>query len=166
MKQTEKAQDIARAFYEVLTRTALEQLEAAAQNLQGDGEEQDASLQKQIESALPSDALPQVSNFLLSLANEGELDNLALIVEAYEHLIQLDTEAVHAVVTSAVSLSEEQREHISDELQKQQGVDPENIRFTVDESLIGGLIIRIGDRVFDNSLRSRLGVVQRSMMMS
>jgi F-type H+-transporting ATPase subunit delta len=38
--------------------------------------------------------------------------------------------------------------------------------FEVDESLIGGLIIRVGDQVLDTSLRTRLGHVQRSMLTS
>jgi F-type H+-transporting ATPase subunit delta len=40
------------------------------------------------------------------------------------------------------------------------------VHFTVDESLIGGLIVRVGDQVLDNSLRTRLSAVQRSMLTS
>jgi F-type H+-transporting ATPase subunit delta len=38
------------------------------------------------------------------------------------------------------------------------------VRFRVDPSLIGGLIIRIGDQVLDNSLRTRLSAIQRNML--
>jgi F-type H+-transporting ATPase subunit delta len=41
-----------------------------------------------------------------------------------------------------------------------------DVKFSVDESLIGGLVIRVGDQVLDNSLRSRLGAIQRNMLVS
>jgi len=63
-------------------------------------------------------------------------------------------------------LGESQREHIARELQKNYDIQPDHLHFRVDESLIGGLIIRIGDKVFDNSLRTRLGTIQRSMLAS
>lgn len=164
MKKTDTAQDIARTLYDVLTSTVYEQLDAAAEKLAG-VTEKDAALQKRIESALPADVLPQVRNFLLMLAQEGQLSNLSGVVQEFEQLIQRGTEVAHAEVVSAVELDDAQRERILSELQKQ-GVQSEYLRFKVDETLIGGLIIRVGDKVVDNSLRARLGVVQRSMLMS
>ena len=41
-----------------------------------------------------------------------------------------------------------------------------DLRFGVDASLIGGLIIRVGDQVLDNSLRARLSAIQRNMLAS
>ena len=38
------------------------------------------------------------------------------------------------------------------------------LRFQVDPTLIGGLIIRVGDQVLDNSLRTRLSSIQRNML--
>jgi F-type H+-transporting ATPase subunit delta len=40
------------------------------------------------------------------------------------------------------------------------------VRFHVDESLLGGLVIRVGDQVLDNSLRTRLSAIQRNMLNS
>jgi F-type H+-transporting ATPase subunit delta len=94
------------------------------------------------------------------------LDQLPQIIEAFEHLIARDSQIVNAEVVSAVALESAQQERIASELQQQYGVDSDYLHFKVDETLIGGLIIRIGDKVFDNSLRARLGSVQRSMMMS
>lgn len=155
MKKTDTAQDIARTLYEVLTTTVYEQLDAAAEKLAG-VTEKDAELQQRIESALPADVLPPVRNFLLALAQEGQLSTLTAVVQEFEQLIQLGTQVVHAEVISAVPLDDRQRERVLGELQKQ-GVQSEYLRFKVDESLIGGLIIRIGDKVVDNSLRARLG---------
>jgi len=40
------------------------------------------------------------------------------------------------------------------------------VHFDVDASLIGGLIVRVGDQVLDNSLRTRLSAVKNSMLTS
>lgn len=164
MKQTDTAHEIARAFFETLNGIALQQLSEVAGKLQG-STGKPGSLAKSIDAALPADALPQVRNFLLSLANEDALADVPRIVEEYEAIISSGPSPTEAEVISAIPLDETQRERVAGELH-QYGVQAENLHFRVDDSLIGGLIIRIGDKVFDNSLRARLGVVQRSMMMS
>jgi len=60
-------------------------------------------------------------------------------------------------------LNPQQRERITAQLTARYGPDLE-LRFSVDESLIGGLIIRIGDQVLDTSLRTRMAAIQRNMM--
>jgi len=102
VKKTATSQDIARVFYEALNGAALEQLQVAAQKL-SNVSDKDPAIQKRIQASLPSDALPQVRNFLLSLAKEGELGNLPVIVKAFEGLIQVGPQVVNAEITSACS---------------------------------------------------------------
>jgi F-type H+-transporting ATPase subunit delta len=156
-------QTYARALYESLLGSALAQLREAAPKLERiDPKARD--VEAQITAALPKDALPEVKKFLQVLAREGALKQISAIINAFgafeqrEHV--LDTK-----ITSAVPLSAEQREHIAKELRSRYN---EELRmsFEVDESLIGGLIIRVGDQVLDTSLRTRLGHVQRSMLTS
>lgn len=154
----------ARALYETLVGTALEQLQAAAPKLAGTGSN-DAEISKKIDAALPQKALPEVRNFLLLLAREGALEELSAIIGAFESYSSAASGVLEAEVTSAIELSASQRERVSADLRQRYGAELE-ISFTVDESLIGGLIIRVGDQVLDNSLRSRLNGVQRSMQLS
>jgi F-type H+-transporting ATPase subunit delta len=154
----------ARALYETLVGTALEQLHAAAPKLKGVGSS-DADVQKKIDAALPSKSLPEVRNFLLLLSREGALEQLGTVIEAFESYSSPDGRALDAEITSAIELNQAQRDRISADLRGRHGEDLE-ITFTVDESLIGGLIIRVGDQVIDNSLRTRLDGVQRSMQLS
>jgi F-type H+-transporting ATPase subunit delta len=167
VKKATIAQDIARVLYESLTNAVLEQLQIAAEKLEG-VRASDKNVQKRIDAALPDQTLPQIRNFVLALANEGELDQLPLIAQAFERLrlMQSGATIVDAEVVSAVSLEATQRERIATMLEKQHHVPGDSVRFRVDETLIGGLVIRVGDKVFDNSLRSRLGTVQQNMRMS
>ena len=95
------------------------------------------------------------TNFLKLLI---ENDRVAVLPEISEHFDALKAaveNSVDAVVTSAVALSEKQLEDVAASLRERTGRD---VRITteIDETLIGGAVIRAGDVVIDGSLRARL----------
>ena len=95
------------------------------------------------------------TNFLKLLL---ENDRVAVLPEISGHFDRLKAEvenSVDAVVTSAVALSQEQLEQVAASLRERLGRD---VRITteIDETLIGGAVIRAGDVVIDGSLRARL----------
>jgi F-type H+-transporting ATPase subunit delta len=160
---TSEAQVSARALYDSLVGGALQSLQTAATKLErGDS---GADVEERITAALPPNTSREVRNFLLALAREGALDQLPEIARAFERYAQGAVQTLNGEVISAVALDDAQRARISDELRERYGNQLE-LRFNVDPSLIGGLIIRIGDQVLDNSLRSRLSAVQRNMLAS
>lgn len=163
---TSDAQTFARALYEALISTVLKQLRTAAPKLAEIGDDE-PDLAGRITAALPPGAAPEIRNFLMTLAQEDRLDLLPTIIEAFADYSGAVTESdmLEAEVISAVPLSTAQQQHISDTLRKRYDR-PLTIDFTVDESLIGGLIIRVGDQVLDNSLRVRLSAIQRNMLAS
>jgi F-type H+-transporting ATPase subunit delta len=143
---------------------ALQALRAAATKLEGaSGDGPDVAAR--IDAALPAEAPREVRNFLLALAREGALDRLPATVKAFERYSQGEARQLDGEVVSAVALDEGQRAKIAGELRERYG-DGLDLRFSVDPSLIGGLIIRIGDQVLDNSLRTRLSIIQRNMLAS
>ena len=161
---TAEAQVFARALYDSLVGGALKALRAASAKLEGAGDA-GPDLEARITAALPPDAPREVRNFLMALASEGALDRLPAIIQAFEGYSQSEARALNSEVTSAVSLSETQEAHIIGELRQRYG-DRLEVRFNVDPSLIGGLIIRVGDQVLDNSLRARISTIQRNMLAS
>jgi F-type H+-transporting ATPase subunit delta len=68
-----------------------------------------------------------------------------------------------AMVTSAVALFPEQQEAITQQLRAKYGV-ALAVDFKVDPEILGGLIIQAGDKVLDESVRSRLVSVQQRML--
>jgi F-type H+-transporting ATPase subunit delta len=70
-----------------------------------------------------------------------------------------------ALITSALPLPQEQQTMLVQQLQAKYGRGLV-VNFEVDPSILGGLIIRVGDRVLDESVRSRLVAVQQHMLAS
>lgn len=68
-----------------------------------------------------------------------------------------------ASVTSAVELTEEQKKQVEQKLLQTTKYSQFELSFTVDRSLIGGLIIRIGDRVVDSSIKTKLQVLAKDL---
>jgi F-type H+-transporting ATPase subunit delta len=143
---------------------ALQALRTAAVKLEGASGDS-SNVEVRINAALPAEAPREVRNLLLALAREATLDRLPAIVKAFERYSQGEARQLDGEVISAVQLDDGQRTKIASELRERYG-DGLDLRFSVDSSLIGGLIIRIGDQVLDNSLRTRLSAIQRNMLAS
>jgi F-type H+-transporting ATPase subunit delta len=110
--------------------------------------------------------MPQVRNFLLGLAKEGLLDQLPGVVTAFADMAASSgAQSLDATITSAVELTPAQRQTIESDLSQRYGAGI-GVSYEVDPSLIGGLILRVGDQVLDNSLRTRLSAIQRNMLTS
>lgn len=94
-------------------------------------------------------------NLVRLMAANGRLELLPDVAGRFEALRAEAESRVDAHVTSARELTEEQRERIAASLRKRldRGI---RLHCDVDESLIGGAVIRAGDLVIDGSLKGRL----------
>ena len=103
-----------------------------------------------------------VRNFVGVVANNRRLPALRAIVRAFAELVAQKRGVVVAQVTSAHPLSDVQREQLRARL-IEAGYGSVNIQDSVDPSLLGGLVVRIGARLYDTSLKSRLQRLQYAM---
>ena len=69
-----------------------------------------------------------------------------------------------AYVPSAVPLREEQCKSIEEKMLETAGFKTMEMHYLVDEKLIGGLVIRIGDRVVDSSIATKLGTLEKQLL--
>ena len=100
--------------------------------------------------------------FAQVLARNRRLFVLPQIIDAYLAELARRRGEVTAQVTSAVELSEGQRQALIDRLKATVGGKVQ-VDVTVDKGLIGGLIVKVGSRMIDNSLRSKLQRLQLAM---
>lgn len=95
------------------------------------------------------------NNFLKLLLEYGRVAVLPEISDQFEALKANAENTVDVTVTSAVAISAAQKKAITAALKKRLGRTV-HLETEIDESLIGGAVIRAGDIVIDGSLRSRL----------
>lgn len=98
----------------------------------------------------------ELMGFLLIIADKGRYQELISICDYFIGRIKEYKGIGTACVTSAVRLNEGQKEKIKDKLLATTEYQEIEIDYSVDESLIGGMVIRIKDRVVDSSIKSKL----------
>ena len=98
---------------------------------------------------------PTTTHALRVLARHGRLGIVAEVAAAARHLAFELAGHREAVLTTAVGLPEEQQRQFVADVERQLGVSLA-ATFAVDPALIGGLVVRIGDTVYDQSIASCL----------
>jgi len=96
------------------------------------------------------------------MADKRRLFVLPQLASAIMTLIAEDRGEVTAEVTSARKLNKTQETKLADALKKAVGKDV-NIKASVDEKLIGGLVVKVGSRMIDSSIASKLSNLQNAM---
>ncbi|MDQ2765319.1 MAG: ATP synthase F1 subunit delta [Pseudomonadota bacterium] len=103
-----------------------------------------------------------VRDFVGVIAANRRLGILRTIVTAFAKLVADKRGIVVAEVTSAQPISDVQREQLRARL-IEAGYGQVRIQDSVDPSLLGGLVVRVGARLYDTSLKSRLQRLQFAM---
>ena len=111
------------------------------------------------------EAKPNVLKLVSELITKGKLAELEDISYEYQRLVDTHrgiegTET--AVITTAVPLDDDYILDISKRLTKMMKK-PVIVNSIVDPSLIGGIVIKIGDQVMDGSVKSKLAVLKREL---
>ena len=97
----------------------------------------------------------EVSNLLLLMSKNRRLNLLSSLIKSFEILSRIDRGEIHAEVTSAVILSEDQEKEIKKVLKKNLGKEV-ILEVKIDNDIIGGLIFKIGSKMIDTSIKSKL----------
>ena len=105
---------------------------------------------------------PEVSSTIGLLAANRRLFVLPAMISDVKSLIADHRGEVTAQVTSASELSDDQRRALSETLRSSVGKDIK-VDVTVDRSLIGGMVVKVGSRMIDTSIRSKLVNLQNVM---
>jgi F-type H+-transporting ATPase subunit delta len=102
------------------------------------------------------------ANFLKLIARNRRLFAAADMLKAFRALLARERGEVSADVTSAHPLTAEQTQLLSDTLRTSMG---KNVRIDtrVDPGLLGGLIVKVGSRMIDSSLRTKLNNLKVAM---
>lgn len=98
---------------------------------------------------------PNARNLILVLIRRGRIEQLPRVAEAFAQLDDDRQGIVHAVATTAAALTDPEVRALTARLEQMTG-GRIALETEIDESLLGGLIVRVGDRLIDGSVRGRL----------
>ncbi len=172
MDAPDRVSSYAQAFYEAALERWLAALEGVATKLAADpatlarGQAIGADFalrQPVLDGLLPADVDIPVRNLVYTLAERGDLALLAEIAVALrEQMRRAEAEPVAAEIISAVPLTDAERQALVARLEAQYGAGLD-VRYQVDPAILGGLIVRVGDKLIDGSVASRLAAMKQAL---
>lgn len=118
---------------------------------------------KVIESVLGGQADPLFVNFLLVLNENDRLNAIRAIAAAYHDLYDAQRRRIRVRVRSATPLSAEQEQRLKKELHDAFNLEP-ILQVRIDPELLGGMIVQVGDLLFDGSVRTQLDRMRNQLM--
>ncbi len=108
---------------------------------------------------------PKVMELVAELISKNRLTSIDEISDEYQRLVDnyhgIEGAEV-AEITTAIELEDEEKLKIAQRITSIIGK-PVVLKANVDASLIGGIIINVGDKLIDGSIRSKLQVLKREM---
>jgi F-type H+-transporting ATPase subunit delta len=101
-------------------------------------------------------------NFLELLIEKHRMPLIFRIQRQFEALWKRENKKLDVTVTSAVELDPDVVKKVGAEIEKQTGQDVE-LESAVDESILGGIVLQVGNMVLDASIRNRLEKLRKTV---
>jgi len=106
--------------------------------------------------------LPLTSNFLALLVDRRRENFLGDIVDEFIAQANKDRNIVEARVSTAVEMTDAEKGSMEKLLAKITGKKVQSV-YSIDPSLIGGVLVHIGDKVIDGTIKARLATIRESL---
>ncbi len=97
-----------------------------------------------------------IKNFILILKKNNKLSSINKIMWEFDKVYDYENSIVNAEVTTTIEIDKNQKQDIEDLLKKKTKAKTINIENTISKKILGGIIIKYGDRIIDASLRTKL----------
>ena len=107
-------------------------------------------------------AEPEFTNFLELLVEKGRMPDVFRIRREFDELWKKANRRLDVTVTSAIELDPKVVGEIGEEVERQTGEKVE-LSSEVDDGILGGIVLRVGNMVLDASIRSRLEKLRKSV---
>ncbi|CAI2646678.1 ATP synthase F1 subunit delta [Apilactobacillus apinorum] len=105
-----------------------------------------------------------VKNLLKVLLGSNKMDELTLIVEEFEQSYNEKNKIVHADAVSVVPLTDEQKDNLASAFKARVGANEVILDNKVDQSLIGGVILKSSNVIFDGSVKTKINNIKKLLL--
>ena len=106
----------------------------------------------------------ELAGFLEIVVSKERYNDLSAIFAYFTGKVKEAQKIGVAFVSSAVELTEEQKEKVCTRLLETTSYETMEMHYSVDPSLIGGMVIRVNDRVVDSSIRTKLNNMTKQLL--
>jgi F-type H+-transporting ATPase subunit delta len=110
----------------------------------------------------PENTDPELRNLIYLLASKNQVHLLPEVLVEFDRYVERGPTRQLVQVTSAIPLNEAERTQLEQKIRAQYGPDLD-LDYRVDPSLLGGLRVRIGDRVIDGTVVGRLNAMRQRL---
>jgi len=105
----------------------------------------------------------EVRKFLGTLLDNKQIDELDAVLGEFERMVARRPELTRARIVTAVPMTEEEKARLRARLVARFGSDLD-FHFEVDESVLGGVYVRVGDRVIDGTVAGKLAALRERLV--
>jgi F-type H+-transporting ATPase subunit delta len=105
----------------------------------------------------------EVRKFVGTLLNNNQIDELDAVLGEFERMVARRPELTRARIVTAVPMTEEEKAQLRARLVARFGSDLD-FQFEVDESVLGGVYVRVGDRVIDGTVARKLAALRERLV--
>jgi F-type H+-transporting ATPase subunit delta len=124
----------------------------------------DSEEKKESLDCIKDGLVKEVQNFLDLLLDYNHFMELPAIIDCFNDLFNQNRKVVTGIAISAVKLDDEQLKAIGDSFAQKYGLNNVTLTNKVDESIIGGVILKIGDCVVDGSIKRKLNKIRAQLV--
>ena len=105
----------------------------------------------------------EITGIMALLVTKGRAEEILSVFDYFINLVKEEKKIGSASVATAVALTDAQKAKVEQKLLDTTKYESFEMNYSVDESLIGGMVIRIGDRVVDSSIKTKLYELSRDL---
>lgn len=120
------------------------------------------SKKKLVDHLLPPNADGEVRNLSYLLASKSEFHLLPEVLAEFERYASRGPAKEAARIASAVQLSDAERSRLEQKIRSTYG-ESLDFEYRVDKSLLGGVVVRVGDKVIDGSVSGKLAAMRQKL---
>jgi F-type H+-transporting ATPase subunit delta len=106
---------------------------------------------------------PQAKNLINVLAANKRLLLVPHIAQVFEQLCDNASNSAQAVITSAHQLEQKQLDDLEQQLKNLFAKENISITPSIDKDLLGGVVVKVGDLIIDNSVRGRIAQLRKQI---